>query len=144
MEAGPPESRVDARSVRFERVAIAILLLGAFVFQRKVVWVVPSLAVLLAVAVGFGARGNVFTQIFKAVVEGRLKPATTTEPAGAVRFSELFAVATLTVATLLFAVDLNPIAWLVTLFEAGISALHASTGLSVEAAVRDRLRGGHR
>ena len=140
MEAGPPEPLVDERSVRFERVAIAILLLGAFVF--RVFLVVPSLAVLLAVALGFGARGNVFTQIFKAVLEGRLKPAAATEAAGVVRFSELFAVAALSLATLLFAIHLNPIAWLVTLFEAGISALHASTGLSVEAAVLERLREG--
>jgi Domain of unknown function (DUF4395) len=138
MDGRPPESLVDARAVRFERVAIAVLLLGGFVF--KIIWVIPGLAVVLAVAVGFGARGNVFFQVFQAVAEGRLRGTATMEPARAARFSELFAVAVLTIATLFFAISLNLLAWLVALIEAGICALHASTGLSVEAAIRDRLR----
>jgi hypothetical protein len=58
-----------------------------------------------------------------------------------VRLSQLFAVATLSVATLFYLLHLDPIAWLVALAEAGICALHASTGVSMEAAVFDRLRG---
>jgi hypothetical protein len=143
MEAPGPEPQIDARLVRFELVAVAVLILGGFVFHQVVV--VPVLAVLLAVSLGFGRRANVFGQVFEAVVEGRLGPATATEPAASVRFSELFAVAALSLATLLFIVGVGWLGWPVALIEAGISALHATTGISVEAAIRDRvLRRGDR
>jgi uncharacterized membrane protein len=137
MEANPPEPLVDARSVRFELAAMAVLLLGGYVFG--ILWVIPALAVLLAVGIGFGARANLFNQLFQALIAARLKPSTATESAILVRFSEVFAVAMLTVATLLFAIGLSGLAWVIALIEAGICALHATTGLSVEAAVRARL-----
>ena len=142
MEPGPSEPLVDARAVRFELAAIAVALLGAFVFRIK--WVVPALAVVVAVGVGFGARANLFRQVFSALFADRLGPATTAEPARAVRFSELFAVAVLTLATLVFAVDVGGAAWLLALIEAGVCAVHATTGVSVEAAVRARWFGGRR
>ena len=93
---------------------------------------------------GVGPRGNVFRRSFEAVAQRRLRPPLVTEPAAMVRFSELFGLAMLSVATLFWIVGLGPVAWLVALIEAGICALHASTGLSVEAAVRDRLLGKRR
>ncbi|HEX4493422.1 MAG TPA: DUF4395 family protein [Acidimicrobiia bacterium] len=140
MDADRPESAVDARAVRFELAALAVVLLGAFVF--RIPWAVPALAVIVAVGVGFGARGNLFRQVFAAVAEDRLGPVTATESARAVRFSELFAVAMLTLATLVFALDIGGAAWLLALVEAGVCAVHATTGISVEAAVRRRLFGG--
>jgi hypothetical protein len=128
--------------VRFELAALAVVLLGAFVFH--IPWVVPALAVIVAVGVGFGTRANLFRQVFAAVMEGRLGPATATEPVKAVRFSELFAVAVLTLATLVFALGVAGVAWLLALLEAGVCAVHATTGMSVEAAVRRRLFGGRR
>jgi hypothetical protein len=137
MDAQAPEPLVDARSARFELAAMAVVLLGGYVFG--ILWVIPGLAVVLALGLGFGARANLFNQLFQALIEGRLKPATAMEPALQVRFSELFAVAMLTAATLLFAIGLSGLAWVIALIEAGICALHATTGLSVEAAVRTRL-----
>lgn len=142
MDAEPPEPLVDARSVRFELAVLAVVLLGAFVFRIK--WAVPALAVIVAVGVGFGARANLFRRVFAAVTAGRLGPATATEPARAVRFSELFAVAMLTLATLVFALGVGGAAWLLALIEAGVCAVHATTGISVEAAVRQRLFGRRR
>jgi hypothetical protein len=142
MEAKGPEPRIDARSVRFELVAVAVLLLGGYVFG--IIWVIPGLAAALAVGLGFGTRANPFARLYQIVLADRLKPSKATEKATAVRFSELFAVVTLSLATLLFVADLNGLAWLIALVEAGICALHAGTGLSVEAAVRDRLTGRKR
>jgi hypothetical protein len=142
MEANGPEPQIDARSVRFELAAVAVLLLGGYVFG--IIWVIPGLAVVLAVGLGFGVRANPFARLWKSGFADRLRPPTATEPATAVRFSELFAVVALSLATLLFIADLNGLAWLIALVEAGICALHGGTGLSVEAAVRDRLTGRKR
>src|SRR5476649_1522849 len=139
MDAQAPKPLIDARSVRFELAAMAVLLLGGFVFGF--VWMIPLLTVVVAIGLGFGRRANAFNRVFEFVLADRLKPAMATEAATAVRFSQLFAVATLSVATLFYALGLNPLAWLVALAEAGICALHATTGVSVEAAVRDRIRG---
>jgi hypothetical protein len=139
VEPRPSQPLVDARAVRFELGAVAILLLGGFVFGIR--WIVPVLAVVLAVAVGLGARANLFRQVFAAVTEGRVGPATATEPVRAVRFAELFAVAMLTLATLVFALGIAGVGWLVALLEAGVCAVHATTGMSVEAALRARLFG---
>jgi Domain of unknown function (DUF4395) len=142
MEAQGPDPRTDPRSVRFELAAVAVLLLGGYVFG--VIWVIPIVAVALAVGLGFGPRANPFTRVFQAVLADRLKPATETEAPTDVRFSELFAVAVLTVSSLLFTIDLGPLAKLLALVEAGICAVHAGTGVSVEAAVRDRITGRRR
>jgi hypothetical protein len=140
---GPaPEPQIDARAARFELVATAVVLLGGFVFG--IIWVIPGLAAVLAVGVGLGRRANLFGQLFQTLVAGRLKGATATEPESQVRFSELFAVAVLSVATLLFAAGLSGLAWLVALIEAGVCALHAATGVSLELAVRERLPGPRR
>jgi hypothetical protein len=138
MDEPGPQPQVDARSARFELGALAVVLLAGYVFG--IIWVVPALAALLAAGLGFGARANVFNQLFQALVAGRLKPATDTESESTVRFSELFAVVVLTVSTLLYVVGVSPLAWLVALVEAGICALHATTGISIEGAVRRRLR----
>jgi hypothetical protein len=142
MDAKAPEPLIDARSVRFELAAIAVVLLGGYVFG--IVWVIPGLAVVLAAGLGFGPRANLFARLFQILIADRLKPSAATEPAPAFHFSELFAVIMLSVATLMFVIGLKLLIWPVALVEAGISALHASTGLSVEAAVRDRIRGSRR
>jgi hypothetical protein len=139
MDEPPSRPQIDARSVRFELGAMTVLLLGGYVFG--IIWVVPVLAAILALGVGLGPRANLFTQLFQALIADRLRPATDSESATMVRFSELFAVVVLTVATLLFAVGASGLGWVVALIEAGICALHAATGISVEGAVRDRLRG---
>jgi hypothetical protein len=139
MEGPAPEPQIDARAARFELVAVAVVLLGGYVFG--IIWVIPGLAVLLAVGFGFGPRANLFGLLFRTLVAPRLRGATATEPQNAVRFSELFAVAALSVATLLVVVGLSGLAWVVALIEAGICAIHATTGVSLELAVRDRLTG---
>jgi hypothetical protein len=139
MDDPGPQPQIDGRSARFELGAIAVALLGGFVFG--IVWVIPVLAVLLAFGLGFGARANLFNQLFQALFAGRLRPAPPTETESTVRFSELFAVVVLTVASLLYVIGVPPLAWLVALIEAGICALHATTGISVEGAVRRGIRG---
>jgi hypothetical protein len=142
MDGPGPKPQIDARAARFELAAMAVVLLGAFVFKK--VWVVPGLAVVVAVGLTFGSRANLFSELFRVLVADRLKPATATELETVVRFSELFAVVVLTIATVLFALDLSLLGWPVALVEAGVCALHAMTGLSVEAAVRDRFLGRRR
>jgi hypothetical protein len=142
MDPPAPERQIDARATRFELVAMAVVLLGGYVFG--VIWVIPVLAVVLAAGLGFGSRANLFNQLFQALIAGRLKPATATEPETVVRFSELFAVVLLSAATLLLAAGLSGLAWLVALIEAGVCALHAATGVSLELAVRERLPGPRR
>ena len=139
MDAPGPGTGIDARSARFERVLVAVILLGGYVFG--IIWVIPGLAAVLAIGLGFGSQANVFRQFFAMVIADRLKPATGTEPETEVRFSELFAVVVLSVATLLFVAGVSGLAWVFALLEAGICAVHATTGLSVEVAVRERLRG---
>jgi Domain of unknown function (DUF4395) len=140
MDATAPEPQIDARAARFELITVAIVLLGGYVFG--VIWVIPALAVLLAVGLGFGPRANLFGLLFHALVAKRLRGATATEPEHAVRFAELFAVVVLTVASLLIVVGLSGLAWVIALIEAGICALHGTTGLSLELVVRERLTGG--
>jgi hypothetical protein len=118
MEATGPEPRIDPRSVRFEMGSVAALLLGGFVFRQ--IWVIPAVALALAVGLGFGARANVFARVFQVTLADRLKTAPETEGPSAVRFSELFAVTALSVATLLWLVHLDLLMWLIALFEAGI------------------------
>ncbi|MDQ1465782.1 MAG: hypothetical protein QOH10_197 [Actinomycetota bacterium] len=141
MDASAPGPQVDARSVRFELVAIAVLLLGGYVFG--IVWVIPGLAAVVAVGLGLGPGANLFNRLFQAVA-GRLKPATATEAVSMLRLSEGFAVIMLSLATVLWVIGLGPLGWIVALIEAGVCALHATTGVSVEAAVRDRFLGKRR
>jgi hypothetical protein len=138
MDEPRPQPEIDGRSARFELGAVAVVLLAGYVFG--VFWVIPALAALLAFGFGFGPRGNLFHQLFQALIAGRLKPAPPTETESTVRFSELFAVVVLTVATLLYVVGVPALAWLFALIEAGICALHATTGISVEGAVWRRIR----
>jgi Domain of unknown function (DUF4395) len=138
MDAKAPEPLIDARSARFELASVAVVLLGGYVFG--IIWVIPGLAVVLATGLGFGARANLFGRLFQILFADRLKPATATQSGPAFRFSELFAVTVLSVATLMFVAGIGWLAGIISLVEAGICALHASTGLSVEAAVRDRIR----
>jgi hypothetical protein len=137
VEGSGQEPQVDVREARFELLAMAVVLLGAFVFQE--VWAAPVLAAVLAVGLGLGRRSNLLHQLFQVLIADRLKPATAFEPVSAVRFSEFFAVVLLTVGSLLFFLGLRPIGWLFVLVVAGVCALHATTGISVEGAVRERL-----
>ena len=106
MDERPPEPQVDARSVRVELGAMTVLLLGGYVFG--IIYVIPGLAVVLALALGFGPKGNLFRRLFEGLAGSRFKPAAAMEPAGVVRFSELFGLAVLSVATLFWIVGLGP------------------------------------
>jgi hypothetical protein len=50
----------------------------------------------------------------------------------------------LTISTLFYVVGVSPLAWLVALIEAGVCALQATTGISVEGAVRRWFTGRRR
>ncbi len=142
MDGRAPTPGVDARLVRFELATVAVVLLGGYVF--RVIWVIPGLAVVLGLALGLGTTGNVFARLFEALAVPRIRTATTTEEAGAVHFSELFGVVVLSVATLCLVVGISGLAWVFALIEAITAALHATTGISLEAAARERLTGRRR
>jgi hypothetical protein len=142
MDEPSPEPQIDARSARFELGALAVILLAGYVFG--IIWVIPAVAALLAVGLGFGRKANLLDQLFQVLVADRLKPAAATESESTVRFSELFAVVVLTISTLLYVVGVSPLAWLVALLEAGACALQATTGISIEGAVRRRFTGRRR
>jgi hypothetical protein len=137
VEGSGQEPQIDVRAARFELLAMAVVLLGAFVFQQ--VWAAPVLAAVLAVGLGLGRRANLLNQLFSVLIADRLKPATAFEPESAVRFSEFFAVVLLTLASVLFFFGVRFLGWPIVLIEAGVCALNATTGISVEGAVRERL-----
>ena len=65
MDEQPPRPGVDARSVRFELGAIAVVLLGGYVFG--IIWVIPGRrGRARASASASGARANLFAQLFEA------------------------------------------------------------------------------
>ena len=142
MDARTPEPLIDARIVRFELAAMAVVLLGVFVFRWF--WAIPGLAVVLAVGIGLGRRANLFDRVFEALASGRLRPVSATEAATEVKVTEFFALAVLTVASVLLAFGWKGTASVIGLFEGGVCALHATTGVSIEAAARDRLLGRRR
>jgi hypothetical protein len=129
---------VDTRADRAVQGTIAILTLGAFVFRAG--WVLPVLAVLLAVGAAIGPARNPFHLLFAAVVVPRLPAPRATLPASTVQVQDLLAVGLLGLATLLLLVGLVGIAWVVALAEAAVAAVAATTGVHVAVSVRDRLR----
>jgi hypothetical protein len=128
---------VDARADRFVQGAIAVVTLAAFVFRA--LWVIPVLAVVLAIGAAVGPDGNPLHRLFVGLVAPRLPPARATVPAATVRTQDVLAVALLVLATLLVLLSLGGIAWIVALGEAGVAAVAATTGVHLGVTLRDRL-----
>ncbi len=118
--------------------AVAVITLGAFVFHLQ--WVIPILLVLLAAGALLGPAGNPFHRLFAGLVAPRLAPARAMERATTIKAQDVLATALLGVATLLILVGLGGVAWVVTLAEAGVAAVAATTGVHLGVTVLDRLR----
>lgn len=134
-----PESvPVDVRADRAAQGAVAVILLGAFVFRQT--WVLPVLGVLVGAGAAFGPGGNPFHRLFSGFVAPRLSKPSAFEDAVTVRVQDVLAVALLGVATLALLLSLNVVSWVIALVEAGVAATAATTGVHVGIAVRDRIR----
>ena len=135
MAAHPP---VDMRSDRAVQGAVAVVTLGAFVFHQE--WVIPILLVLVGAGALIGPAGTPFLRAFAGLVAPRLPPATATEPASTIHAQDVLAAALLGVATLLILIGLGGVAWVVTLVEALVAAVAATTGVHLGVTARDRFR----
>ena len=69
---------VDARADRVVQGAIAVIMLGAFVFRAA--WVIPVLAVVVGVGAVAGPAGNLLHRLFAAFATPRLSAPPSTWP----------------------------------------------------------------
>lgn len=124
---------------------VGVALLAAFVF--RVPWLVPGLALLLAVAALGGPEANGLHLVFERWIAPRL-PArrdSVTEgsiPGSTVRAQDALAAAILTLASLVFALGIGPIAWLFVIAEAVIAIVAATTAVHLADRVLRRLPRG--
>ena len=130
---------VDVRPTGPCRARSPSITLGAFVFRQRRgssrCWPCSSGAGAL-----LGPAGNPFHRIFGALVAPRLSPAGPSVPAATIRAQDVLAAALLGAATLCILIGLGGVAWIVTLAEAGVAAVAATTGVHLGVVVRDRIR----
>jgi hypothetical protein len=129
---------VDARADRVVQGAIAVVMLGAFVFRAA--WVIPVLAVVVGVGAVAGPAGNLLHRLFAAFATPRLSAPQAVVPAPTVQAQDLLAAALLVFATLCLLITLGGIAWIVALAEAGVAAVAATTRVHLGVVLRDRLK----
>lgn len=127
---------VDVRADRAVQATVAIGTLSAFVFRQP--WVIPVFVVIVGAGALIGPAGNPIYRIFEGLVARRLSPAVSCEPAATLRAQDVLAVALLGAATVCILVGLGGLGWLVTLVEAGVATVAATTGAHLGVAVRDR------
>jgi uncharacterized membrane protein YfcA len=118
---------IDTRKLRFGHSVVAIALLAGFVFRAP--WVVPVVAVILAVPIAFGPRADPLHQLYDAVLAPRLAPSHHTDDPALARIASLIVVLVLTLATAAFALDVDSIGWLLALVVAASSAIAATIGV---------------
>jgi hypothetical protein len=117
---------------------VTVIALAAFVFHVPLV--IPVLAVILGVGAARGPTGNLFLRCFDGVAASRLSPPTATVPADTVQVQDVLGVALLGVATLCNLIGLGALGSILTLAEAGVAVVAATTGLHLGVTVRDRIR----
>jgi hypothetical protein len=127
---------VDVRADRAVQATVAVATLAGFVFRQP--WVIPVVAVLVGVGALFGPAGNPIYRMFAGLVAPRLSPPVNREPAATLQAQDVLAVGLLGAATVCLVVGLGGLAWIVTLVEAGVAAVAATTGAHVGVALRDR------
>ena len=97
---------VDSHLPRFSQALQAVILATAFLADAR--WVVPILALALALAVVGGPRANLFAYLFKAL---RVPPGEL-EPAAPPRFSQSLGATFLAIGTVgLFALEAETVPW---------------------------------
>jgi hypothetical protein len=129
-----PVEGVDARTDRVAQGAVGVALLSGFVFRAS--WLVPALALLLAIAALVGPQANGLHRLYERWIAPRLPRArdTNLEPvvaASTVRAQDALAAAILVGASLAFAFGIEPIAWLLATCEAVIAIIAATTGIHI-------------
>jgi hypothetical protein len=137
-----PFDAIDARTDRAAQATIGVALLAAFVF--RVTWVVPLVALFLAVGALAGPEGNVLHKAFERwllprlpadrapIHESRVSVAT-------VRAQDALGAVILAAAALGFVLGIGPIGWMLVLGEAVIAILAATTRVHAADWVRRRL-----
>jgi Domain of unknown function (DUF4395) len=136
-----PVEGVDARTDRVAQGAVGVALLSGFVF--RVSWLVPGLALILGIAALVGPHANGLHRVFERWIAPRLPRVrdTNAEPSIAVatvRAQDALGAAILFGASLMFALEIGPVGWLLAIAEAVISIVAATTGIHLA----DRVRRG--
>jgi len=115
---------VDARSDRVAQSLVGIVLLGGFVFRAP--WVMPLLAIVLAIGAAGGPAVSPIHWAFARFVAPRLEPTTATVDGASVRASDIAGAVTLGVASLLWIAGVGSLGWLLAVLVA-IAAIIAAT-----------------
>ncbi len=137
-----PAPWADTRMYRFDQGALAVLLIGGFVFGA--VWMIPLCAVVFAIGPVFGPANGPFLRIFHSVVRPRL-PAPVLEDSRPPRFAALLAVVILVVASVFVVLGAPGLGWILALVVAVASAVSATAGICVGCelyAILERRRSG--
>jgi hypothetical protein len=137
-----PVEGVDARTDRVAQAAVGIVLLAAFVF--RLTWLVPVVALFLAVGALAGPEGNVLHKLFVRWILPRLRgrwgrATESVVPVATVQAQDMLGAVILAAASLAFLVGIAPIGWVLVLAEAMIAILAATTRVHVADWVRRRL-----
>jgi uncharacterized protein DUF4395 len=131
-------NEVDARADRGVQAAIAVLILGGFVFRQP--WVVPLVLLPEALgALGGPARDPLYLLAGR-IVASRLPPGEEAQDAATIRGQSVVAVVLLGVASVAFLFSVDALGWAFALVEAGIAVIAATTRVHAGAALIARLR----
>jgi hypothetical protein len=134
---------VDARTDRVAQGAVGVALLAAFVF--RIPWLVPALALLLAVAALAGPEANGLHFVFERWIAPRLPARRDSVPEGTVpgatvRAQDVLGAALLVVASFAFGLGIGLVGWLLVVIEAVIAIIAATTSVHLADRVFRRLR----
>ncbi len=127
----------DAGRLRFTQGAVAVLVLGGFVF--RLIWVNPVVAAIVGVSLLLGPNADVFGVAYDRWLNV-LRRSPTAEPEARVRLVMATSLALLAVATVAGLGGLDGIAWLIALIAAGAATLYATTGIVAAGAFQVRRR----
>jgi len=136
-----PVEAVEARTDRVAQGAVGIALLAAFVFRLP--WLVPAVALVVAIGALGGPRANALHYVFERWIAPRLPSPSTVAPepkvAGAtVRAQDALATAILLAATFAFILGVGFVGWFLVVAEAVVAIMAATTRIHIA----ERLRRG--
>jgi hypothetical protein len=135
-----PVEGVDARTDRVAQGVVGIALLAAFVF--RVVWVVPVVAIIVGIAALGGPQVNGLHQAFERWIAPRIPASSSVAvrvPTKVVRAQDALAAGLLVVGSLAFALGIGFVGWTLTLAEAVVAIVAATTGIHLAERLRRRL-----
>jgi hypothetical protein len=124
----PGVDKVDARTDRVVQGAVGVILLGAFVFRFG--WLVPALGLVLAPGAIAGPGMQPLIQGFDRFVAPRLPAGEAAViPASTVRAQDILTVAGIALASVIIAVGVGLLGWLVVIALAVVALIAATTRL---------------